>query len=128
MLYVSIDLETTGLDPNACQVIEFAAVIEDTLNPLPYEELPKFSKLVLHDSVQGELYAVNMNAAIFKELNDAKEGDGSYCEVDELYGEFEKFLTEHNVIDINDRKRRALTRKPQNRSGDVEVKEWNGRN
>jgi hypothetical protein len=78
MLYVSIDLETTGLDPNACQVIEFAAVIEDTLNPLPYEELPKFSKLVLHDSVQGELYAVNMNAAIFKELNDTFDAAANY--------------------------------------------------
>ena len=42
MKYISIDIETTGLDPENCQILSIGAVIEDTLNQLPFEELPTF--------------------------------------------------------------------------------------
>ena len=35
MRYISIDLETTGLDSENNQIIEFGAVLEDTNNILP---------------------------------------------------------------------------------------------
>lgn len=35
MKYVSIDIETTGLNPEVHQVIELAAVLEDTENLRP---------------------------------------------------------------------------------------------
>ena len=68
MKYCSIDIETTGLDPSTCQVIEFAAVLEDTDNPKPLNELPQFSTLVRHTLYRGEPYALAMNHEIFAEL------------------------------------------------------------
>lgn len=73
MKYVSIDIETTGLNPETCQVIEFAAVIEDTSRPdVPVDELPSFRKLVRHDIYQGEAYAIALNANKFVQLADNK--------------------------------------------------------
>jgi oligoribonuclease (3'-5' exoribonuclease) len=48
MRYVSIDIETTGCDPKRHQIIEFAAVIEDTEKDVLIEELPHFHKYVKH--------------------------------------------------------------------------------
>lgn len=63
MKYVSIDLETTGLDPLECQIIEFAAVLDDTSKPL--EEAEAFQCYVKHDIYQGEPFALHMNREIF---------------------------------------------------------------
>jgi hypothetical protein len=41
MKYVSIDIETGGLDARY-SLLEFAAVVEDTADQLPLEELPTF--------------------------------------------------------------------------------------
>lgn len=66
MRYVSIDLETTGLDPDKCQIIELAAVIDDLVTP--FEELPKFRYLVKEPTYKGEPYAFSMHAALFREI------------------------------------------------------------
>lgn len=70
MKYVSIDIETTGLDPNKCQVLQIGAVIEDTTNVMELGQLPKFSCIVEHQSYQGEPVALAMNANILKKLGD----------------------------------------------------------
>lgn len=64
--YVSIDIETTGLDPTCCQVIEFGAVIDNWVTPV--EELPRFHCYVLHNTITGQPFALQMNAAILKKL------------------------------------------------------------
>ncbi len=46
MKYVSIDIETTGLKRIECDVIEFAAVIEDTCASIPVKELPRFHRFI----------------------------------------------------------------------------------
>ena len=77
MKYVSIDIETTGLDPETCQIIEFAAVIEDTSNPfIPVDDLPSFRRLVTHDLYQGEPYALAMHADKFYKLSDKNKHRG----------------------------------------------------
>ena len=43
MRIVSIDTETTGLDYDTCQILQVGAVIEDTINVRPLDELPRFS-------------------------------------------------------------------------------------
>jgi oligoribonuclease len=48
MKYISIDIETTGIDPLKNQLIQFAAVIEDTVIQRPIEELPKLMCYVTH--------------------------------------------------------------------------------
>lgn len=64
--YVSIDLETTGLDPEYCQIIEFGAVIDDWITPV--EELPRYHRYIEHERIVGEPYALAMNAEILRKI------------------------------------------------------------
>jgi oligoribonuclease (3'-5' exoribonuclease) len=57
MKYISIDIETTGLDVNKCQIIEFGAIIEDSNNIMEFEELPKF-----HCHFKYDFYNLSPNA------------------------------------------------------------------
>lgn len=68
MKYISIDTETTGIDPNLDQVLEIGAIIEDTNNPMPFEDLPKFNVILLYDRYQGTPFAINMNKRIWEIL------------------------------------------------------------
>ena len=68
MIYVSIDIETTGLDRQNDQVLEVGAVIEDTDKQLPFEEIPKYKAIINHNRISGSPYAINLNARIFEIL------------------------------------------------------------
>lgn len=68
MRFVSIDIETTGLNPETCQILEVGAVIEDTNDVLPIGELPTFSCIVEHPEYVGSAYAINLNHRIFNTL------------------------------------------------------------
>lgn len=69
MKYVSIDIETTGLNPETCDVLEIAAVVEDTNHPeVPVHELPWFHCYVDKHSYQGEPYALSMHGEIFRRI------------------------------------------------------------
>jgi oligoribonuclease len=63
--YLAIDLETTGLDPETCQILELAAVVETDWGT-PVEELPTLRLLVSHDVYRGEPFALAMHADIFR--------------------------------------------------------------
>jgi oligoribonuclease len=69
MKYVSIDLETTGLDPRVDQVLMAAMVLEDTEINCPVEELLHFHCLVRHKRYFGDAFALNLNAPILKILS-----------------------------------------------------------
>ena len=71
MKYLSIDVETSGLDPNKHQMIEFAAVMEDTEKDIPIDELPRFRALILQPSGDYNLntYCVQMHQVLFKEID-----------------------------------------------------------
>jgi oligoribonuclease len=67
MKYCAIDVETTGLDPDAHQVIELAVVVEtDWLTPVA--ELPTLHLLVEHDEIRGTPFALALNARVLAEL------------------------------------------------------------
>lgn len=68
MKYISIDTETTGIDPSLDQVLEIGAIIEDTNNPMSFEDLPKFNVILLYDRYQGTPFAINMNKRIWEIL------------------------------------------------------------
>lgn len=68
MKYVSIDIETTGLNPETCQILSIGAVIEDTLNILPFAEIPKFHAIIPHYQIKGEPFALNMNKDIIEKI------------------------------------------------------------
>jgi len=75
MKYLSIDIETTGLNRDFCDMIEFGAILEDTENEIQsYEDIPKFHRYLKPprpEGYQGELYAINMHAqsGVWAELN-----------------------------------------------------------
>ena len=73
MKYISIDIETTGLDPERCDVLSIGAIIEDSANPLPYEECPKFHAAILRHELNGSPRAITMNAKLIESI-------GSYME------------------------------------------------
>jgi len=71
MIYISIDTETTGLNPETCQLLSFGAIVEDTEKKLSFEEIPKFHCAILRgerDILQGELYALNMNRDLIEKI------------------------------------------------------------
>lgn len=85
MKYVSIDCETSGLDENTCQILSFGAVIEDTVNIKPLEELPKLHCVVIHDYIKGEPYAINMNQDIIKMIKEFPRFD-DFIHFEQKYG------------------------------------------
>lgn len=70
--YVSIDIETTGLDLDSCQVIEVGAVIENWIDPV--EELPRWHCYVDQGTFKGQPYALGMHKDIFWKIADRPEG------------------------------------------------------
>lgn len=68
MRYISIDIETTGLDPESNQILSIGAVIEDTLNQLPFKDLPKFHGVIKRENVSGSLFALNMNRDLIETI------------------------------------------------------------
>lgn len=69
MRYCSIDIETTGLDPENCQILSIGAVIEDTNDIKPIEELPKFHGVIKRRNITGETYAINMNRDLIQKIS-----------------------------------------------------------
>ena len=67
MKYISIDIETTGLDPSTCQILSVGAIIEDSNNIQSYEDLPKFHVAIKHDQITGSPFAINMNRELIEE-------------------------------------------------------------
>lgn len=73
MRYVSIDIETTGLDESRCAILQIGAVLEDTADPQPVEDLPSFEVLVNPGPVlSGEPYALQMNAGLLRRVADGE--------------------------------------------------------
>ena len=68
MKYVSIDIETSGLDPESNCILSFGAIIEDTKTKLPYEKVPKFYKIINQQNITGRAFALNMNKDIIETL------------------------------------------------------------
>lgn len=110
MKYVSVDIETTGIDPENNQIIEFGAIIEDTKNPKSYDESPKFRRIVLQrtGTYVGSAFALNLNSAIFKIISEIDSGKGvdfvrdqflnnDWCFDDELIPQFKKFLFKNDI-------------------------------
>ena len=74
MIYVSIDIETSGLDHEKHKVLSIGAIIEDTEKKLPYEDCPKFNAIVLQNEINGSPRAITMNKEIISMMGEYLEG------------------------------------------------------
>ena len=99
MTYISIDLETTGLDPKVCSIIEFGAVVEDTNNVLPMDQLPTYHAYVKprDGNLSGNIYALNMNAGIIEKLKNERDlaDEHNFVYIDELAHDFMFWLSQN---------------------------------
>ncbi|WP_133274320.1 hypothetical protein [Hymenobacter radiodurans] len=78
MRYISLDLETTGGKPQRHQILELAAVVEDTKRPRPLTDLPVFRRAVRHPEYVGTAGALALNARLLEELS-RKEPNPEIC-------------------------------------------------
>lgn len=86
MKYVSIDLETTGLNPEIHQILQIGAVVEDTTAALvPVDSLPAFSVRIQYDQLVGEPVALSMNCDLITSM-------GSALPLNDAIEQFENFL------------------------------------
>lgn len=109
MIIISIDTETTGLDLEQCSLLEFSAIVEDTNNVKPIEELPSFSCYIdTGKFFVGSAYALNMNRNII-ELLAGQEGlnkeqlekyrfDNKILKLEEVAEHFYFFLQINKII------------------------------
>ncbi|MCC2546001.1 hypothetical protein LJY25_06055 [Hymenobacter sp. BT175] len=95
MRYVSLDLETTGGHADRHQIIELAAVVEDTRNVLPLAELPAFRRVVRHAEYVGTAGALALNAGLLAELA-RKDENPELCTPAELVPQLRAFLVQQN--------------------------------
>lgn len=88
--YTSIDIETTGIDYEYCQVLEFGAVVDDWVTPI--EKLPRFHAYLIHNRIEGEPFALSMHPVILKRIanRDKPEcANFTFLEPEQLAGLFE---------------------------------------
>lgn len=92
-VYVSIDIETLGTDPETCDVIEFGAVIDDLKSPL--DDLPIFHRYLWKENYRGQPFAMAMHSKILHRIATREQGY-RYITEDCLGVDFMHFLMENN--------------------------------
>jgi oligoribonuclease len=114
MKYISIDLETTGLEKDRYQILSFGAIIEDTETKLPFEKVPKFHAGIIHNELIGSPFALNMNKEIiegivnYQSAKDQSEKDSivektgmEFYYEDEIVEEFYRWLYYNGMVEID---------------------------
>jgi DNA polymerase III epsilon subunit-like protein len=98
MKLISIDIETTGLDPATCHVLEIGAVIFDPqpeLDPAIRFRPATFERIIKCSRIQGEPYALQMNADLIAEIAGTKKTHVPIRTAVEMVGDFRDFLEEN---------------------------------
>jgi oligoribonuclease (3'-5' exoribonuclease) len=97
--YISVDLETSGLDLEKSEILEVGAVFDDGVSPI--EKLQSFSFVIsLQVLTHAEPYAVNMNARLFQAMVN-KEGVSVVTAFDALTALFREASSKAQMWDID---------------------------
>lgn len=98
MKYISLDLETAGLNPGGHNILMLSAVVEDSVCPLPLEDLPHFTCYVKPwTELKGTPYALAMNAWILDIISGRTKCPNDYpiLSLRDMRDGFLSFLSEH---------------------------------
>lgn len=68
MKYLSIDIETTGLDPEISDILEIGAVLDDLDSPKPVEDLPYLRIVVVKDRYSTDAYCADLHHDLWREI------------------------------------------------------------
>jgi oligoribonuclease len=91
MKYLSLDIETTGLDKQNAQIIQVAVVVDDMVTPV--EKLPRFVSFIDHELLRFEPYALEMHRRSgLLERYLAEKGKSS---LNQVFEKLNGFLQEH---------------------------------
>ena len=112
MKYLSIDIETTGLDSENNNILSIGAIVEDSANLLPYEKCAKFHVAIVREQITGSPFAINLNKsliesiALWKEYPKQREVIEQETGMQFLYAEdvveaFYDFLFENGFVDFD---------------------------
>lgn len=113
MKYCSIDIETSGLDPENNKILSIGAIIEDTKLKQEFCDIPKFNAIVLQREICGSPRALTMNNDIIKLMGDYLESNNDdktlillkspymFLEEGEVAKEFHKFLMKNYVSPLS---------------------------
>jgi oligoribonuclease (3'-5' exoribonuclease) len=114
MIYISVDVETTGLEKDRHQILSIGAILEDTTKKLSFEEIPKFHAAILHNEITGSPFALNMNKKIIEaivqyqtaenqdEKNDLAQMTGmQFYQEDQVVEGFYRWLFDNGLVDFN---------------------------
>ena len=114
MIYISVDVETTGLEKDRYQILSIGAILEDTTKKLSFEEIPKFHAAILHNEITGSPFAINMNSKIIEavaqyqnaenqdEKNDIVQMTGmQFYQEDQVVEGFYRWLFDNGLVDFD---------------------------
>ena len=113
MKYVSIDIETTGLDPALNNILSIGAIIEDTESPLPRRECPQIHIAIVHHALHGSYEALDMNRDLISKIskwkNSKEEEKRNYSttlnmvfsDPEEVVAHLYRFFYRNGLVDID---------------------------
>jgi oligoribonuclease len=112
MKYISIDIETTGLDSELNDILSIGAIIEDSSNPLPYKDCPKFHAAIVREQITGSPFAINMNKSLIESIalwkaypeqreTIEKETGMQFLRSDDVVEAFYDFLYENGLVEFD---------------------------
>lgn len=122
MIYISIDVETTGLEKDRYQILSIGAILEDTTKKLPFHEIPKFHAAILHNEITGSPFALNMNKDLIESIvqyQSTKDEDErrnlslvkgiQFFKEEQVVEGFFRWLCDNNLVDYNFTDMRVLS-------------------
>lgn len=111
MKYISIDIETSGLNPEKHQILSLGVIVEDTTKKLPFKDIPKFHCAIVREEIVGGLFALNMNKELIQTINSwniadekgkkevEEKTDMIFCRENEVVQHLFRFLYRFDVLD-----------------------------
>jgi hypothetical protein len=114
MIYVSIDIETTGLNPENCQILSVGLAVEDTKVIAPIEKIPTLEIAILRERIEGEIYAIDMNRELISDILRYKKAKSDedremiqqqtkriYLKEEDVVGAIFRFLYDNKSLELN---------------------------
>ena len=84
MKYLSIDIETTGLDKDKNQIVEIGAVLDELGSDTLIEDLPKFRAVLIHEEMTIGAYCANLHRDLWPEILKIKRSCVGELKKDEI--------------------------------------------
>jgi len=96
MKFCAIHIQTGGTNHKEHSLLEFAAIVEDTNNPLSYEKIPRYNVIVKQNVYHGDPYALYYNREIFNQLQLPEDKrQKKAIPVEALAQNFQSWLVKH---------------------------------